>query len=104
MTTNLRDSLEKINNYLIKGGKSKIFDSESEIPTLKETIMFIKTILKKHYCLAIVPQAIEIGIQNKIYNKDELKEIKKILKDLRLFDNTFTNKLLKVSGRTSSFP
>jgi hypothetical protein len=104
MTTHLRNSLEKINKYLIKGSIAKIFDPESEIPILKETIMFIKTILKKHYCLAIIPQAIEIGIQNRIYNKDELKEIRNILKDLRIFDNTFTNKLLRVSGRNKSFP
>ena len=103
MTTNFRTSLKTLNKYLIKAKKSGIFHIESELPYLKETIMLIQKILKKHYCLAIVPQAIRIGEENKIYNENEKKEIRKILTNTRLFDNQFTDKLLKIS-RSSSFP
>ena len=103
MTTNFRRSLKTLNKYLIKAKKSNIFHRESEIPSLKETIMLIQKILKKHYCLAIVPQAIRIGEENKIYNEKEKKEIKKILKNTRIFDNIFTDKLLKIN-RSSSYP
>ena len=103
MTTNFRRSLKTLNKYLIKAKNSNIFHIESEIPYLKETIMLIKKILKKHYCLAIVPQAIKIGKENEIYNENEKKEINKILKKLRLFDNIFTDKLLKIN-RSSSYP
>ena len=41
MTTNFRTSLKTLNNYLIKAKKSGIFHKESEIPSLKETIMLI---------------------------------------------------------------
>lgn len=103
MTTNFRSSLKTLNKYLIKAKNANIFHAESEIPILKETIMLIRKILKKHYCLAIVPQAIRIGEKNKIYSENEKKEIKEILKKTRLFDNQFTNKLLKIS-RSTSFP
>lgn len=103
MTTNFRTSLKTLNKYLIKSKKANIFHKELEIPILTETIMLIKKILKKHYCLAIVPQAIKIGEENKIYNENEKKEIKKILQRLKLFDNVFTGKLLKIS-RSSSYP
>jgi hypothetical protein len=51
--------------------------------------MLIEYILKKHYCLSIIPQAIKISKKENVYNKEELEDIKHILSNLKIFDNYF---------------
>ena len=93
MTENFCESLKKIANYLNKSKERKIFNKE-ESPILEETIMLIEYILKKHYCLSIIPQAIKISKKENVYNKEELEDIKHILSNLKIFDNYFINSFI----------
>ena len=90
MTEKFCNSLKKIADYLNKSKEKKIFDKE-ESPLLEETIMLIEYILDKHYCLSIIPQAIQISKKENVYDKEELEDIKHILSNLKIFDNYFIN-------------
>ena len=95
MDNNFEKSLKKIIKYLEKAKNKEIFCKKEELPVLKQTMLVLKYILNQYCYLCIVPQAFKIAQENRIYNEKELKDIKKILLNLNLFDNRYTIKLIE---------
>ena len=100
MDNNFEKSLKKIIKYLEKAKNKGIFCKKEELPVLKKTMVFLNSILNQRCYLYLVPQALQIAEENKIYNQKELKDIKKILLNLKIFENIYTTKFIENKNST----